>query len=236
VLIPTVARCGIVALYAAASLSAQTPALRGLIPLDSTALETVNSRILWVEHRGRRALYLAPLLGHEHDTNVRLSAVLTLSDFHNGVIDVDVAGERRDGYPKTEDEMIGFKGMIGISFRVRGDTCERIYVRPENARLQNQLYRNLVTQYESIPDYPFDRLRGEHLGEYESYVDLEPGAWEHLKIVVSGTHAALYVNGAAEPCLIVNDLKLGDSHGKVALWARISTDAFFSNLRIEPTA
>jgi hypothetical protein len=236
-LIPSAARCcGIAALYAASSLSAQAPPLQGPIPLDATPVRTINSRIQWVEHRGRRALNLAPLIGHEHDTNVQMSAVLTGSDVHDGAIEVDVAGARRDGYAKTEDEMLGFKGMIGVSFRIHGDSCERFYVRPENARLQNQLYRNLSTQYESMPDYPFDRLRGEHFGEYESFVDLEPGAWEHLKIVISGTHAALYVNGAAQPCLIVNDLKNGDSHGAVALWARISTDAFFSNLRIEPAA
>jgi hypothetical protein len=236
-LIPTAAVLGsIVAMCAAASLPGQTPPLQGPISLDSTPLQTINSRILWVEHRGRRALNLAPLIGHEHDTNVQMSAVLTGSDFHDGAIEVDVAGARRAGYPKTEDEMLGFKGMIGVSFRIRGDSAERFYVRPEHARLQNQLYRNLSTQYESMPDYPFDRLRGEHFGQYESFVDLEPGAWEHLKIVVSGSRAALYVNGAAQPCLIVTDLKLGDSHGAVALWARISTDAYFSNLRIEPTA
>jgi len=232
---PASARNGIAICFAAATASAQTTPIQGHIALDSTPLQLSNARIRWVDYRGRRALNLAPLEGHEHDTNVRLSAILTESDFHNGVIDVDVAGARREGYPKTEDEMIGFKGMIGVSFRIHGDSLERIYVRPENARLRNQLYRNLSTQYESMPDYPFDRLRGEHLGEYESYVDLEPGAWEHLRIVVSGTRAALYVNDAREPCLIVNDLKLGDSHGRIALWARISTDAYFSNLRIEPT-
>jgi len=30
------------------------------------------------------------------------------------------------------------------------------------------------------------------------------------------------------------DLKYGESRGKIALWARISTEAYFSNLRIEP--
>ena len=78
----------------------------------------------------------------------------------------------------------------------------------------------------------WERLRSENPGVYESYVDLEPGVWTRMKIVVSGTHAQLYVNGAAQPCLIVNDLKLGKTRGKVALWIGPDTDAYFSNLTI----
>lgn len=67
---------------------------------------------------------------------------------------------------------------------------------------------------------------------YESYTDLDAGAWTKMKIVVSGTKAQLYVNGSDQPCLIVNDLKLGETHGQIALWAHWSTDAYFSNLSI----
>jgi hypothetical protein len=54
-----------------------------------------------------------------------------------------------------------------------------------------------------------------------------------MKIVVSGTKAQLYVNGADEPCLVVNDLKHGDIHGRIALWAHTTTDAYFSNLQVK---
>jgi hypothetical protein len=64
-------------------------------------------------------------------------------------------------------------------------------------------------------------------------VDVEAGAWTRLRIEVDGTKARLYVNGAKQPCLVVNDLKLGESRGKIALWARISTEAYFSNLRVD---
>ena len=47
-----------------------------------------------------------------------------------------------------------------------------------------------------------------------------------------GTKAQIYVNGADQPCLIVNDLKLGDTRGKIALWAHPTTDAYFSNLTV----
>lgn len=78
------------------------------------------------------------------------------------------------------------------------------------------------------------RLRQESPGLYESYVDLEPGGWTKVKIEVTGTKARLFVNGASQPSLVVNDLKLGESRGKLALWARISSEAYFSNLRVTP--
>jgi hypothetical protein len=213
---------------------AQSRASRAVaIPLDPpTRFDVTNAQIQWVDHRGRRALRLAPRAGHEHDTDQAMYATLVGSDFHDGVIEVDVAGARRAGYSTTQDST-GFKGIIGIDFRRRGDSTERIYLRPENSRGTDQLYRNRSTQYESEPDFPWNRLRQEAPGVYESYVDIEPGAWTAMRIEVSGTTARLFVNGASQPCLIVNDLKLGDSHGRIALWARISSDAYFSNLRIE---
>lgn len=54
-----------------------------------------------------------------------------------------------------------------------------------------------------------------------------------MRIEVSGAKARLYVNGAAQPCLVVNDLKHGTSRGRIALWTRISSEAYFSNLRVE---
>lgn len=207
---------------------------RHTVPLDSTTKFALrNARVQSVEYRGRHALKLAPLAGHERDTDQEMVAVLTESDFKDGVIEVDVSGARRPGYSTTVDST-GFKGIIGISFRVRGDSAERFYIRPENSRVSDQLYRNRSTEYESDPDFPWQRLRAESPGVYESYTDIESGAWTALRIVVAGTKAQLYVNGATQPCLIVNDLKLGTGRGRIALWARISTDAYFSNLRITP--
>jgi len=203
------------------------------IPLDSTTkFALTNARILWVDYRGRHALRLAPLVGHERDVDQALVAVLTETEFKDGVIEVDVSGARREGYSKAED-VSGFKGIVGVSFRVHGDSAERFYIRPENSRLNNQLFRNRSTQYESDPDFSWQRLREEAPGMYESYVDVEAGAWTRLRIVVSGTTARLFVNGAPQPCLVVNDLKLGETRGKIALWARISTEAYFSNLRVD---
>ena len=54
----------------------------------------------------------------------------------------------------------------------------------------------------------------------------------HTRIVVHGTKAALYLGTDAQPCLLVNDLKLGDTQGDVALWEESDTVGYFTNLRI----
>jgi hypothetical protein len=222
----------VVGLCAGAPVLALQPA-KPPISLDaSTKLDLVNARAEWVDYRGRRALKIAPLAGKEQATDQEMIAVLANSDFRNGVIEIDVAGSRRKGY--ATDDVSAFKGFIGVSFRIRGDSSERFYVRPENARLDSQPFRNRSTQYEASPDYPWQRLRQESPGMYESYADMEAGGWTRLRIEVSGSKAKLYVNGAPQPALIVNDLKHGDTHGAIGLWTRISVDAYFSNLRVTP--
>jgi len=57
--------------------------------------------------------------------------------------------------------------------------------------------------------------------------------WTKIRIEVAGAKARLYVNGASQPCLIVNDLKRGESRGQVALWSHETTEAYFANLKIE---
>src|SRR3954462_13018514 len=83
----------------------------------STKMTVTNGRTLWVDYRGRRAMKLAPREGHERDTDQEITALLTDTDFKDGTIEVDVAGARRSGYSKAIDTT-GFKGFIGISFRV----------------------------------------------------------------------------------------------------------------------
>ena len=92
--------------------------------------------------------------------------------------------------------------------------------------------RNLAdaTQYISHPEYPWHKLRKENPGVYESYADMVPGEWIKMKIVVLGKTAKLYLHESEQPCLIVNDLKKGESKGLLALWLHSSTVARYRNL------
>ena len=153
-------------------------------------------------------------------------AIVKGSRFHNGTIEADLAGK------PAASAFGGARGFIGIAFRMQGSRYEYIYLRPTNGRADDQVRRNHSTQYGAQPDFDYDRLRKESPEKYESYVDLEPGVWTKYRIVVDGIKARLYVNGAAQPCLIVNDMKLGDSEGAIALWVGPGTEGYFSNLRI----
>ncbi|MCH7889388.1 MAG: hypothetical protein IIA00_08940 [Proteobacteria bacterium] len=124
------------------------------------------------------------------------------------------------------------RGFVGVAFRLQGEDppdYEAFYLRPTNGRADDQVRRNHSAQYISHPDFPWFKLRQDTPGGYESYVDLVPDVWTHVKIVVSGLRAELYVNDAKQPCLIVKDLKLGEVAGPVALWINAGTDAHFAD-------
>ena len=154
-------------------------------------------------------------------------ALVKDSSFRDGTIEVDLAGQPAEGAGG------GARGFIGIAFRLQADgRYEYIYLRPTNGRAEDQVRRNHSAQYASHPDYQWQRLRKEEPEKYESYVDLEPGVWTKMRIVVSGTKVLLYVHGAAQPTLVVNDLKLGGGDGGIGLWIGPGTEAHFSNLSI----
>jgi hypothetical protein len=216
------------AFFAGVAHGQQQSAAASVFHLDCVAgLELANAKAEVVNYRGRRALRLLP--EGQEKSNESMLAILTGSDFKNGTIQVDIAGTPRAGTPPDS------RGFIGIAFRVKPQAAgfEIFYLRPTNARTDDQLRRNHTAQYVSAPDFPWERLRKENPGVYESYVDLDPGAWTKVKIVVAGVTARLYVNGALEPCLIVNDLKLGETQGRIALWAHITTDGYFSELTVK---
>ena len=194
-------------------------------------VDPVKTKADVATYRGRRALRIINddgLTATGTSAGGQAIAIVKASDFKDGAIEADVVGLSRAGAPLSN------RGYVGIAFRVQdhGLRYESIYLRQKNGRAGDQFQRNHSTQYFSQPEFPWQRLRKENPGVYESYVDLEPGAWTRIKIVVSGTSARLYVNGADQPCLIVNDLKLGDSHGQVALWTGSNSEAYFSNLTI----
>ena len=183
-------------------------------------------------YRGRRAVRIVnddSLIPQGVFAGGQSLAIVKGSDFKDGAIEVDLVGMPREGAPP------GTRGFVGIAFRVQnhGSRFEAFYLRFTNGRADDQLQRNHTTQYVSHPDFPWNRLRQENPGVYESYVDIEPKAWTKIRVVVTGTKARLFVNGGDQPCLIVNDLKLGEAHGQVALWNGSDTEAYFSRLKIQ---
>ena len=198
------------------------------VSLAPDRVEPVGVDVAEVEYRGRTALRLREKAGVAVEAD-SLAVIPGLS-FSDGTIEVEVAGAPR------ADAFEGARGFVGIAFRLARDPSryECFYIRPKNGRAEDQLRRNHSTQYVSHPEYPWHRLRRESPGVYESYVDLVPGAWTRLKVVVDGTEARLFVHDAEQPALIVKDLKLGASEGAIALWIGAGTEGHFANLRVSP--
>ena len=205
---------------------AACPAQGQSLSLDRLELHSVKAEA--VTHRGRTAVRITDADTSGRD-DVSSIAIVRGTSFQDDTIQVALTGDTVPGAPPN------LRGFVGIAFRVvgAGSQYECFYLRPKNGRSEDQLQRNHSTQYISVPGFPWQKLRSEHPGQYESYVDLAPGEWTQVKIQVSGTKARLFVNGAVEPTLVVNDLKQKPVEGQIALWVGPGTVAHFTELRVE---
>ena len=150
-------------------------------------------------------------------------------NFRNGVIEVKVLSRLLKNAPDFA------RGFIGVAFRISDSNTkfESIYLRPVNARIDDQVRRNHSVQYYSYPDYKFDRLRKESPERYESYADIEMNKWITIRIEVRDAQAKLFINRNQQPSLIVNDLKHGaKATGSIALWVETGTEGYFKDLKI----
>jgi hypothetical protein len=208
--------------------SALTQVKTGTVRLDAPdELKSRNVKTEMVTYKGRRALRVADAAAADVGDGERL-VILSKTQFQDGVIEIDLAGEPGPG------AAAGARGFVGMAFRIAPDASkfECFYLRPTNGRADDQVRRNHSTQYISFPDFPWQKLRKEFPEKYESYVDLVPAEWTKVKIEVRGEQARLYIHGNAQPTLLVNDLKLGMAKGAVALFIGPGTIAYFSDLRI----
>lgn len=200
------------------------------LSLDSLdQFKLVNVKVESVTFKGRKALRVSDAAPAGTGDEGRL-VVLPKTDFQDGIIEVDLAGEPG---PNAGE---GARGFVGVAFRIAPDQSrfECIYLRPTNGRAEDQVRRNHSVQYISVPGFPWPRMRKEFPEKYETYVDLLPAEWTKVKIEVRGEKARLFVNGVEQPTLIVNDLKQGQSRGAIALWVGTGTVAHFANLRVSP--
>ncbi len=208
-----------------------------VLRVDSLARLTPEKVVADVgTYRGRRALHVVqangPATGDYQAPNESM-VLVSGSSFTNGTIETAVAGAPRAGGDTTVA-----RGFVGIAFHVQpgASEFECFYLRPTNGRADDQLRRNHATQYIPYPGYTWQRLRQETPGVYESYADLEPGAWTKVRIEVAGSKAKLFVGDAKQPTLVVNDLKHGERGGMIALWVGLDTEAWFTDVTLRAAA
>src|SRR5439155_1179418 len=157
--------------FGQATSNAQTFALS-----DTKDLVLLNVKADAIEYQGRQAVRLTK------ETEKDGFALLRGTDFQDGAIEADIA------LKITTPPGVRMPGFVGIGFRARPDASryELFYLRPGNARSDDQAMRNHSVQYVSVPDFDWYKLRRGWPWVYEAYADLQPETWTKVRIEVLG--------------------------------------------------
>ncbi len=137
-------------------------------------------------------------------------------EFRDGIIEVDVATPAN-------------RGFFGIQFRIADNDAdaEWIYLRQHKSGLPDAMqYTPVLNSGLNWQIYSGPGFIGP--------VEIPRNEWFHLRLVVAGAQAKLYVKDMEKPALVINDLKSGLKKGKVAL-AVLTGATHFSNFEITPT-
>ncbi len=157
------------------------------IPFDSDRWEIYAKESRVEEYLGQQSLFLRS--GH---------AVVKDSLFTDGIIEYDVA-------------MDAERKMIGPVWHLQDlKNYERFYMRPHLSGNPD------ANQYTPI----FNNVSGWQLYSGEGYcvpIAYPFNEWIHVKIVIAGLNAEIYVQDMDEPLIFVNELKHGIKMGKVGL-------------------
>lgn len=150
------------------------------------------------------------------------------SDFHNGIIEVDVKGSL------MKDAFAEARGFVGIAFRINDNDSEFecFYIRPTNGRdCTDPVRKSHGCQYFTYPGYIFSYYREFGIEGFEAKVDtIALDEWAHIKIKVNGEKAKFYVDDVL--VLSSDKLKHGDSHGGIGLWTSCGAEGSFKNLTV----
>jgi|SRR5881394_657887 len=145
-------------------------------------------------------------------------------EFSAGTIEFDAKG--KSAPPQSS--------FVGVAFRtVDAKTHDAVYFRPFNFRAVDTERKSHAVQYVSEPQWPWQKLRQEKPGQFEKPLDPAPDgdAWFHAKVVVEKRLVKVFVNGAPEPSLVVNELSERPG-GSVGLWC--NGYGVIANLKIMP--
>ncbi len=124
------------------------------------------------------------------------------------------------------DAKLEADGFAAIRFRVAGpQSAEILYLRPDT----DCPAANDCVQY--VP-----KVHGvwpwEMYPEYQAAAPVRVGAWNHVKLVISGRRMKVFINGAASPTLSVGELEGDAAQGGLEL----AGPGEFANLTVAPGA
>lgn len=144
--------------------------------------------------------------------------------FGDGTIELDLRGKNA-----------AQQSFLGVAFHgADATTYDAVYFRPFNFRAADPARRLRAVQYISHPAHPWQRLRERFPGRYEKPVSPvpDPDDWFHARLVIAWPKVSVFVNGASEPCLVVDQLS-DRKQGWIALWVSVA-GGDFANLKVTP--
>ena len=191
---------------------------------DAAAWRTVNAESRVAVEDSRQVLRLAPIGGNRKGSNIAMALVAGVA-CAEGAIDVDLRGQGEGG-----------ASFVGVAFGVEdASRYEAVYFRPFRFRSTDAVERSHAVQYVAWPEHTWEALRAQSPGVYESAIAPvpDPAGWFHTHIEIGGAQVKVFVDGAAQPTLVVK--RLGHARGSVALWVD-SQEGSFANLQIRPAA
>jgi RNA polymerase sigma factor (sigma-70 family) len=133
----------------------------------------------------------------------------------------------------VEADIAAITGHVGLAFWVQDSQhYSAIYFRPQN-RPEDPFSGAHGVQYVALPQYGWERLRGEKPGIYENSVSLpaaDSGVWFHVRIEISPAQVRAFVDDSTMPCLVVNNLLTTNTTGSVGVFMGTGSSGIFSNL------
>jgi len=196
----------IFALLSSGAARSQTPSSEQSVSVlpDSPRWE-LQGQTKVVDYLGRKSLLLD-------------GGAASLKDFElrDGVIDVDVATPAR-------------RGFFGFAIRLdkEGLNYEEIYLRQHRSGEPDAM------QYTPVLNTGRNWQIYNGPG-FTARVDIPRAEWFHLRLVVTGAQAKLYVKDMDKPALDMTDLKSGVQKGQLALFT-LTGETYFSNFEVRAT-
>ena len=191
---------------------------------DAGRWSAVNVESRVAAEDGKQVLRLAPIGGNRKGSNIGMALVGGVA-CAEGAIDVDLRGQGE-----------GSASFVGVAFGVEdANRYEAVYFRPFRFRSTDAVDRSHAVQYVAWPEHTWEALRAQSPGVYEAAIAPvpDPAGWFHAHIEIGRTQVKVFIDGAAQPTLVVNRLR--NVRGAVALWVD-SQEGSFANLQIRPAA
>jgi hypothetical protein len=185
---------------------------------QGNAWKAVNRGVTALEDGSRKAIRLDERPGEG-------LVWLEGSRLGDGIIEFDVRG--KDIFQQS---------FVGFAFHAADDqTFDAVYFRPFNFKNPDPARSNHAVQYVSHPQFTWQTLRAEKPEQYEKPVRPipDPNGWFHVRIVIASPKVSVYVQDAAEPCLVVEKLS-SRREGKFGLMVGNGSGGDFANLKITP--